>query len=1539
MHQFFTKHLPLLFFIATACLAGNPAMAQYTTTILETGRSYKAVAVDKNNHLYVVRSNGASYEVARYSYGAGTPTVIYTGLSGAPGAYAWGIAVNNDGVVFVTNPNPANNWEIIKLTPGSGGTYTPQVVQTGNRYSALTISPQNRLMALEYPIGIGYRSKIFAPGQEDQVGTHLMLPINVVPNPATWPWGLAVDAADNLYALDLHENNGGQVIRINSAGGYTTHDIVASGRYYSALAIDRHNNFYTTERFGPNYEVIRRTDLTQPTGQILLQGLSTNGSEVPWGLAVNGKGEVFVGDGSSASGGRLVKLSPPGVPVMSSTPVGPNPTNQGSVQFTVSFGGPAGNVTPSAFNLHTTGNISGASVTGISAVNTSTYMVTVNTGTGDGQLRLDVTGHGIDTVVNNAPYASGLSFTIDKTFPSIMNVGVPANGHHKAGVALNFTVQYNENVTVNTSGGTPSMALTIGSTTVQALYTGGSGTNKHTFSYTVQPGENDTDGITLGGAIALNGGTMQDAAGNALLPTLQNVAPTNNVFVNTSAPSVVLSTSAPSVVNGLFQVTATFSEAVTGLVTSDFSVTNATLSNLTTSNNITYTLDVSPTTGDPISISLPAAKAVDVGGNSNLASNVLNFAVDNTPPAIISVSVPPYGTYLAMQELVFTLLCSEAVTVTGGTPTLPVTIGSEMVQAAYLDGSGSNTLRFRYVVENGDLDTDGVVLASRINLAGAAIRDAVGNDLNPLLQGVASTADVRVDAVNPVVTAVNPPANGYYKFNDVLDFKVRFTESVHVSGSLYIPITIGSESRRLTYAGGTGTNTLSFGYTVQNGDLDMDGVTIGNEIFLNGGSVKDTPGNAAVLVLNNIGNSSNVFVNTVRPTVTLSMEPVLNGSSPLTITFSEAVTDFTATDISVSNATITAPLTSDNITYTVTVTPVTDGAVTISIPADKVLNIGRNGNEASNTISYNYDRSAPVVTATSVPADGYYNTARHLDFTVRFSENVTVTGTPQIPVIIGTTTVNAAYTGGSGSNALSFRYTVQNGDQDMDGIAVGNAILLNSGTIRDASGNNALPALNNTGSTGRVYVNTHRPTVTVTISNSGRVNQPVTAIVAFSEAVTGLTAASFQVTNGAVSGLQSGNNITYSAIVTPAADGLVSISLPADVAQNIAGNGNNASNTATFTYDATAPVVATGQSFSIDRNSPNGTVLGQVRANAGTDPLQNWAIATDGSGGALEITANGTLQVKDATRLASLGGTTIALQITVSDGLNTSAPTPVTVAITFVNKAPTLAAISNVSHCPGTATHTLQLTGASATEPDQTFTITATATPSIFDLLTVDASNVLSYRLKPGTSTGSTTVTVHIKDNGGTQNGGTDTLLRTFTVTVTNPLSVTITSNKGASVSKGETVTLTATGGDTYAWTDAPGIIGNRQNAALDIRPQENMTYEVSATNAAGCTGTATFNITVISDFKVDATNVLTPNGDGRNDRWIIRNLDSYPDNEVKIFDRAGRIVYQRRNYSNDWDGTTNGSPLAEGTYYYILTINNGQATTKGYITIVRDSQ
>ncbi|MBB5636628.1 gliding motility-associated-like protein [Pedobacter cryoconitis] len=87
----------------------------------------------------------------------------------------------------------------------------------------------------------------------------------------------------------------------------------------------------------------------------------------------------------------------------------------------------------------------------------------------------------------------------------------------------------------------------------------------------------------------------------------------------------------------------------------------------------------------------------------------------------------------------------------------------------------------------------------------------------------------------------------------------------------------------------------------------------------------------------------------------------------------------------------------------------------------------------------------------------------------------------------------------------------------------------------------------------------------------------------------------------------------------------------------------------------------------------------------------------------------------------------------------------------------------------------------------------------------------------------------------------------------------------------------------------------------------------------------------------IEANNMITPNGDGVNDVWIVKNILQYPNNELKIFDREGRVVFSKIGYDNTWDGQFNGNPLPEDTYYYILYFDSGKAKKTGFITIVKE--
>ncbi|MNK25922.1 hypothetical protein D3C87_442520 [compost metagenome] len=158
-------------------------------------------------------------------------------------------------------------------------------------------------------------------------------------------------------------------------------------------------------------------------------------------------------------------------------------------------------------------------------------------------------------------------------------------------------------------------------------------------------------------------------------------------------------------------------------------------------------------------------------------------------------------------------------------------------------------------------------------------------------------------------------------------------------------------------------------------------------------------------------------------------------------------------------------------------------------------------------------------------------------------------------------------------------------------------------------------------------------------------------------------------------------------------------------------------------------------------------------------------------------------------------------------------------------------------------------------------------------------------------------------------------------------------------ISRGDQIQLVATGGTGYSWSNAQGIIGGQNGATLTVRPSATTTYQVTVTNANGCTDTKSITIEVTEDFKITGTNLLTPNGDGYNDFFVLENIDLYPNNHVKIFDKGGRLVYSKVRYDNTWDGTFNGTPLAEGTYYYIVDFGKGKIVKKGFISIVRDAK
>ncbi|ATC63708.1 hypothetical protein CMV30_06930 [Nibricoccus aquaticus] len=217
-----------------------------------------------------------------------------------------------------------------------------------------------------------------------------------------------------------------------------------------------------------------------------------------------------------------------------------------------------------------------------------------------------ITAKATDTAGNVSSASPGLSITIDTTSPVVTSASVPANASYGIGQHLDFTVNFAENVTIDTSGGTPSLALSLDTGgTVNAFYLSGSGTSALVFRYTVASGHIDSDGVTPAGSITTNGGTLSDTAGNSATLTLNSVGSTTGVLVDGVAPTIssIVRTGASATINAAsIDYTVTFSETVTGVDTSDFSLTPSgtaagAIASISGSTS-TYTVTVNSVTGD-----------------------------------------------------------------------------------------------------------------------------------------------------------------------------------------------------------------------------------------------------------------------------------------------------------------------------------------------------------------------------------------------------------------------------------------------------------------------------------------------------------------------------------------------------------------------------------------------------------------------------------------------------------------------------------------------------------------------------------------------------------------------------------------------------------------------------------------------------------------------------------------------------------------------------------------------------------------------------
>jgi hypothetical protein len=722
-----------------------------------------------------------------------------------------------------------------------------------------------------------------------------------------------------------------------------------------------------------------------------------------------------------------------------------SPTNATTVHFAVAFSEAVTGVDTSDFALVAGAGLSGATITGVTGSGTS-WTVTANTGTGNGTLSLNfVNGDAVSDAAGNTlagahtgatifPGAS--AYTIDKT-AAVINSITPADANPTKAATLHYAVTFSESVTGVDASDFALVATGLTGASIAGVT--GSGAN---WIVTVNAGTGDgTLGLNL-----IDGDAISDTAGNTLAgghtPTILFTGQPVYTIDHTppSVASIALADPNPTHA-ATVHFTVTFSDSVTGVDTTDFAlaatgVSGAAISNVTGSGT-TWTVTATTGAGEgTLSLNFINGDAVsDAAGNtlagantgSTIFSGTAAYTIDKTPPAVSAIAlVDPTPTNATTVH--YSVTFSEAVS--GVDPTDFALVASGVTGATITNVNGSGTT---WTVTANTGTGNGTLGLNFIN--GDAVSDVAGNTLAGGRNGVtifAGTTLYTIDKTAPAISSIVPadtsPTNAA-----TVHFTVTFSKSVTGVDVSDFALATTAGISGATIAGVTGSGT-TWNVAVSTG---TGSGTLGLNL-IDGNAIADTAGNTLA------GGHTSVVLFTGQPLYTIDKtpptvisinpagaNPTSTGAAAFTVTFSENVTGVDASDFalttggSVTGAAISG-VTGSGAVWTVTVSTGTgDGSLTLNlIDGDAITDTAGNtlaGGHTGATIftgqtSETIDKTAPSVTAITLPDTNPANAPTTVHFAVTFSESVTGLNASDFSLVT-TGLTGSAITGVSGSGA------------------------------------------------------------------------------------------------------------------------------------------------------------------------------------------------------------------------------------------------------------------------------------------------------------------------------------------------------------------------------------------------------------------------------------------------------------------------------------------------------------------------------------------
>ena len=590
-----------------------------------------------------------------------------------------------------------------------------------------------------------------------------------------------------------------------------------------------------------------------------------------------------------------------------------------------------------------------------------------------------------------------------------------------------------------------------------------------------------------------------------------------------------------------FDITITASETINGFTADDITfnpsgAANATLTASTTANTWTARITPAANIQGTVTISIPANAVTDPASNGNTAAST-TVTIDTKPPEIRLDDVPdgPHS-----QEFDITLNFLESVTLVNrqgigrtGIRKVDVTInpaGSVSIPDPGLWVTNPITIP---VTPLGVRDE-----AVTITIAAGIFEDAVNN------QNLSTSITVQIDTVPPEISfqPPSPPPS-----RDGYDLGINFSENVTGFAVTDLEITGGHATL------GTAWETTARGpqsYDIAiTPDSDADGEVT---VTVPAGAATDTAGNP------NAAKQWSATFDRVPPTLTLTPPTTpQNAAFDITITPSETITGFTASDITITpTGAATATLTGSSPTWTAKVTPADDiqGTVTFEIPASAVTDtVGNPNTAASQTVTI--DTRPPTFTLTPP------TTPQNAAFDITITPSETITGFTASDITITPTGAATATLTGSGTTWTARLTPAANQQATV-------TISISASAVTDTVGNA------NTAASTTVTIDTRAPTFTITPPATPQ-NSAFDVTIKASETITGFTASDITITpTGAATATLTGSSSPWTARVTPAAnqEATVTISIPANAVTDANAN-PNITKSETVTIDTRAPTL------------------------------------------------------------------------------------------------------------------------------------------------------------------------------------------------------------------------------------------------------------------------------------------------------------------------------------------------------------------------------